>query len=86
MIELDPGNILAWIIVGMLAGWIAGLITRGAGFGCIGNIVVGLVGAFLGALILAFIAGNEEVDFLGSVAVATFGAVVLLAIANLARR
>lgn len=84
--DLNPGGIIAWIFVGLLAGWIAGSLIRGAGFGCLGNIGIGIVGAFLGGLIFSAIGYEGSAGFLGSVAVATLGAVTLLAIANLGRR
>lgn len=84
--DLDPGGIFAWLIVGLLAGWIAGLVTRGAGFGCVTNVIIGVIGAFIGGIILDILNVNGQAGFLGSVAIATLGAVILLAIANLARR
>jgi uncharacterized membrane protein YeaQ/YmgE (transglycosylase-associated protein family) len=86
LFTLEPGGLFAWIIVGILAGWIAGVVTRGTGFGCIANVIIGLIGAFIGQLILELLNFRGSVGFLGSIAVATFGAVVLVTIANLARR
>ena len=85
-IDLRPGGILAWIVVGLLAGWLAGLITRAEGFGCFGNIVIGLLGAAIGGLLFSLFGITDRAGFWGSVAVATLGAVVLLAIARLAGR
>ncbi|HEX5166359.1 MAG TPA: GlsB/YeaQ/YmgE family stress response membrane protein [Thermomicrobiales bacterium] len=84
--DLDPGGIISWLIVGLLAGWIAGIVTRGGGFGCVTNIVIGVIGAFIGGLILEVLNVNGTAGFLESLAIATLGAVILLAIANLARR
>jgi uncharacterized membrane protein YeaQ/YmgE (transglycosylase-associated protein family) len=84
--NLEPGSWVAWIIVGLVAGWLAGRITRGGGFGCITNVVIGLIGAFVGTIILSALGISGSAQFLGSIAVSTLGAVVLLAIANLARR
>lgn len=74
--------LLGWIIIGLLAGWIAGLLSRGSGFGCIGNILVGLVGSVLGGWIFSrlHIFGD---GFLHSLAAATVGAVLLSALARL---
>ena len=74
---LSPGGIVAWIIVGLIAGWAAGKVSRGHGFGLIGDLVVGLIGALIGGLVAGlFIQGS--VGFIGSLIVAFLGAVVLL--------
>ena len=84
--DLNPGGLFSWMLVGLQAGWIAGSLIRGAGFGCLGNIVIGVIGAFLGGLIFTAIGITGTAGFMGSLAVATLGAVILLAIANLGRR
>ena len=86
MRDLHPGGFFAWILVGLLAGWIAGQLTRGHDFGCLGNLGIGLLGAVVGGLVFSAIGAHGAVNFVGSVAVATLGAVMLLAVANLARR
>ncbi len=73
---------LAWIVIGLLAGWIAGHLTRGRGFGCLLNVILGLVGAVIGGWIFTRL-GIVAFGFLGSLAAATVGAVVLVAIARL---
>jgi uncharacterized membrane protein YeaQ/YmgE (transglycosylase-associated protein family) len=73
---------LGWIIIGLLAGWIAGQITRGRGFGCVVNVVLGLIGAVIGGWIFSKL-GIALWGFWGSLAGATVGAVVLVAIARL---
>ena len=75
-------SLLAWIVIGLLAGWIAGTITRGRGFGCIVDIILGLVGAVIGGWIFTRL-GIATWGFLGSLAAATVGAIVLVAIARL---
>ena len=85
-IDLQPGGILAWIVVGLLAGWLAGLITQAEGFGCFGNIVIGLLGAAIGGLLFSLFGVTDRAGFWGSVAVATLGAIILLAIARAAGR
>jgi uncharacterized membrane protein YeaQ/YmgE (transglycosylase-associated protein family) len=75
-------GLLGWIIIGLLAGWIAGHITRGRGFGCIVDIVLGLIGAVVGGWIFTKL-GIVLWGFWGSLAAATVGAVVLVAIARL---
>lgn len=75
---LDPGGIIAWLVVGLLAGWLAGVAMKGGGFGLVGNIVVGLIGAFIGGLVFSLITGGGTAGFWGSVAVAFVGAVILI--------
>jgi uncharacterized membrane protein YeaQ/YmgE (transglycosylase-associated protein family) len=77
----SPG-FLGTIVIGLLAGWIAGQITRGRGFGCIVNILLGLIGAFIGRWIFLQL-GIVTWGFVGTLAAATVGAVVLVAIARL---
>jgi uncharacterized membrane protein YeaQ/YmgE (transglycosylase-associated protein family) len=76
---LDPGGIIAWLVVGLVAGWLAGKVSRGHGFGLIGDIVVGLIGALIGGF-LAGLIFHGSVGLLGSIIVAFLGAVLLLAI------
>src|SRR5947208_16874256 len=79
---LSPGGIIAWLLVGLIAGWAAGKVSRGHGFGIIGDLVVGLIGALIGGLVAgAFIQGS--VGFVGSIIVAFLGAIVLLAVIRL---
>ena len=81
-------GILSWIIVGLIAGWLAGELMRGSGFGLIGNIIVGIVGGLLGGF-LATALFNVPDPLSGinivSIIVAFLGAVVLLAILRLLR-
>lgn len=84
-------NFIIWLIVGGLIGWVASMLMRTNGQqGLILNIVVGIVGAFLGGLLLAPMFGTGTInqnDFsLGGLGVSLLGAVILLAIVNLFRR
>ncbi len=81
-------GIISWIIFGALAGWIASMITgRNERMGCIANIVVGIVGAFIGGFLMNFIGGHGVTGFnLYSFLVAVLGAVVLLVILGLFQR
>jgi uncharacterized membrane protein YeaQ/YmgE (transglycosylase-associated protein family) len=84
-------NIILWLVVGGLVGWIASMIMRtDAQQGILLNIVVGVVGAFLGGLLLAPVFGtgtiNDNNFSVGSLLVSLAGAVILLAIVNLVRR
>jgi uncharacterized membrane protein YeaQ/YmgE (transglycosylase-associated protein family) len=74
-------GILSWVVVGLLAGWLAGLVTKGRGYGCIGDIVVGVVGGLLGGWLASVIFHVKDVVNginVESIAVAFAGAVVLL--------
>jgi uncharacterized membrane protein YeaQ/YmgE (transglycosylase-associated protein family) len=77
-----PRTLIGWIFVGLIAGWLAGKVSRGRGFGCIANIILGLVGAILGGWIFTKL-GILGGGLLYSIAAATLGAVVLVAIARL---
>jgi uncharacterized membrane protein YeaQ/YmgE (transglycosylase-associated protein family) len=75
-------SVIAWLFIGLIAGWLAGKVSRGRGFGCIADIFIGLIGAFLGGWIFTKL-GILGGGFLYSVAAATIGAVLLVAIARL---
>ncbi|HTI29208.1 MAG TPA: GlsB/YeaQ/YmgE family stress response membrane protein [Methylomirabilota bacterium] len=77
---LDPGGIIAWLVVGLIAGWLAGMVMKGGGYGVVGDIVVGIVGAFVGGFVFSLITGGGTAGFWGSIAVAFVGAVILIAI------
>jgi uncharacterized membrane protein YeaQ/YmgE (transglycosylase-associated protein family) len=76
-VVLSPGSISAWLLVGLIAGWFAGLMMKGSGYGMIGDIVVGLIGSFLGGLLLSFFVEGTA-GFWGSILVAFVGACVLI--------
>lgn len=78
-------NFLWFAIVGIVAGWLAGQIMKGAGFGLVGNLVVGVVGAFVGGLLFNAL-GLATYGTVGAVITATAGAVVLLAIVGALKR
>ena len=77
--------ILIWLIVGAVAGWIAGIIVKGGGFGLIGDIVIGIVGAFVGGAILTVLGITIGAGLISVIATATFGAVALLTLFRVAR-
>jgi len=81
-VQLASNGWIAWIIIGLIAGWIAGTVTRGRGFGCLVDVVLGLVGAVIGGWIFTRL-GITTFGFIGSLAAATVGAVLLVAIARL---
>ncbi|MCB5411219.1 GlsB/YeaQ/YmgE family stress response membrane protein [Pseudogemmobacter faecipullorum] len=80
-------SILILLLVGAIAGWLAGILVKGYGFGLIGNIIVGIIGAFLAGLILprvGFTLGGNAI--LASIIYATIGAVILLLIIRVVKR
>lgn len=79
-------NGLIWFIfVGLIAGWLAGVLVKGDGFGILGDIIVGILGAVLGGFLFDY-AGIGMGGFLGSILVATIGAVILISVLRLVRR
>jgi uncharacterized membrane protein YeaQ/YmgE (transglycosylase-associated protein family) len=78
--------LLGWLVIGFLAGWLAGLLTRGRGFGCLGNVAIGLLGAVVGGYLFQLLGVRGPAGFLGSLLVALVGAGVLLLVVNLMRR
>lgn len=74
-------SIITWLIVGLIAGWAAGKIVRGTGFGMIGDIVVGIIGAFIGGWIFSGLGANYGI--IGSIIVAAIGAIILVLIIGL---
>lgn len=76
-------GLLGWLVIGLLAGWLAGKIARGRGFGCIGDIVLGLIGSVIGGWIFTQLGIVHTNTFLYSLAAATVGAVILVSIAHL---
>ncbi len=75
-------GIIGWLLIGLVAGWLAGKIARGRGFGCIADIILGLVGSFIGGWVFVKL-GILGGGFWYSLAAATLGAVILVSIAHL---
>ena len=85
--NIDPTALVIWLIIGAIAGWLAGQIMKGGGFGLVGDIIVGIIGAFIaGALFprLGFTLGGNSI--VGAIIAAAIGACVLLFILRLVRR
>ena len=78
----ESHSIVSWLLLGLIAGWLAGQIGRGRGFGCITDILLGLIGSYLGGWIFIKL-GIFGGGFLYSLAAATLGAVILVSIAHL---
>jgi uncharacterized membrane protein YeaQ/YmgE (transglycosylase-associated protein family) len=77
-----PQSVIAWVVVGLIAGWLAGTVSRGRGFGCIADIILGMVGAVIGGWIFGKL-NIQGGGLLFSIAAATVGAVILVAFARL---
>ena len=81
-------GLLSWIVVGAIAGWLAGQVVRGGGFGLLGNIVVGIIGALVGGYLAAQLFNMPDAvnGFnLTSIVVAFLGAVVVIVVVSLLR-
>jgi uncharacterized membrane protein YeaQ/YmgE (transglycosylase-associated protein family) len=77
--------ILVFLAIGAVAGWIAGLLMKGKGFGLAGNIVIGIIGAFVGGFLFGLL-GIHAGGFLGSIVMATVGAVLLIWVIGLIKK
>lgn len=75
-------GLIGWLLIGLIAGWLAGKIARGRGFGCITDIILGIVGSFIGGWVFVKL-GILGGGFWYSLAAATLGAVILVSIAHL---
>ncbi len=78
-------NILIWIISGIIAGWLAGVLVKGSGFGLIGDFIIGLIGGLIGGWLSGFL-GISASSWIGQVLVAAVGGVVLVLIIRAIRR
>jgi len=81
-------GLLSWIVVGAIAGWLAGTLVKGRGFGCLGDIIVGIVGALVGGFLASQLFNMPDAvnGFnLGSIGVAFLGAVVVIVVIRLLR-
>ena len=78
-------DIVWFLIIGIVAGWLAGKIMRGGGFGLIGDLVVGVIGAVLGGFLFGLL-GLSANGLIGSLVTATVGAIVLLFLIHLIKR
>jgi uncharacterized membrane protein YeaQ/YmgE (transglycosylase-associated protein family) len=80
--NLDPGGLIAWLVVGLIAGWLAGQFMKGGGYGLVGDIILGIIGAFIGGFIFSLMLPGSNVGLIGSIVVAFIGAVILIALAR----
>jgi len=75
-------SLVSWLLLGLVAGWLAGKLARGRGYGCITDIILGLIGSYIGGWVFVKL-GIFGGGFLYSLAAATLGAVILVSIAHL---
>lgn len=83
---MDINQIITMLVVGGVAGWLAGLIMKGGGFGIIGNIVVGVLGAFAGSYLFDVLHISIASGLAGSLITAVIGAVVVLFVIGLIKK
>ncbi|WP_153101935.1 GlsB/YeaQ/YmgE family stress response membrane protein [Paraburkholderia hayleyella] len=79
-------SIIAWLIIGAIAGWLAGVLVKGGGFGLIVDIIVGIVGAFIGGWLAGVLGITLGGGWIGTIITAVIGAVILLFILRLFKR
>ena len=82
---MGPQGIIIWLVIGAIAGWLAGQIVKGGGFGLVGDIIIGIIGSVIGGWIFgSYVVGAPGI--VGAIIGSTIGAVVLLFIIRLVRR
>lgn len=74
-------SLLVWIVLGGLAGWLAGVLTKGRGYGCLGNVVLGIIGSVVGGWLFSLI-GLRAVGGIGSFIAAVVGAIIVIAVSQ----
>lgn len=79
-------SVIAWLIVGAIAGWLAGLVVKGGGFGLLGNIVVGIIGAVVAGWLLPQLGIALGTGILRAIINAAIGAIIVLVVIALIRR
>jgi len=79
-------SIIVFLIVGAIAGWLAGLIVSGFGFGLVGNIVIGIVGAFIAGWLFPYLGVSIGSGILAAIIHSTIGAVILLVLIRIVKQ
>jgi uncharacterized membrane protein YeaQ/YmgE (transglycosylase-associated protein family) len=82
---MDIQTLLIILAIGAVAGWLAGIIMKGSGFGLLGDIVIGIIGAFIGGFLFGLL-GLAAVGLIGQIISATVGAVVLIFVLRLLKK
>ena len=83
---MDPSSLLVFLIIGAIAGWLAGLIMKGYGLGLVGNIIVGVIGAFIAGWLLPMVGLNIGGGIVAAIIDALIGAIILLFVIGLFKR
>jgi uncharacterized membrane protein YeaQ/YmgE (transglycosylase-associated protein family) len=83
---MDAQGIIVWLIIGAIAGWLAGTLLRGGGFGLIGDIIVGIIGAVLGGWLAGVLGLHLASGLISAIITATVGAIVLILIVRVIKR
>lgn len=83
---IDPQTLIIWLIIGAVAGWLAGQIMTGGGFGLVGNIIVGIIGALVGGWLLPRLGIYIGGGVVGAIINAAIGAIIVLFVISLVRR
>ncbi len=79
-------SILVWLIVGGVAGWLAGIVVKGGGYGLVGDIVVGIIGAVVAGFLFPKLGINLGAGIVGAIISAAIGAIIILVIVKLLKR
>jgi uncharacterized membrane protein YeaQ/YmgE (transglycosylase-associated protein family) len=83
---MSTHGLIAWIVIGVVAGWLAFMLVKGGGFGLIGDIVVGVIGAFIGGWLAGLLHIHIGSGMISSIITATVGAILLIVILRMVRR
>ena len=83
---MDAQSLIIWLIVGAVAGWLAGMVVKGGGFGLIGDIIVGIIGALIAGWLLPQLGIVIGGGIVGAIIDAFIGSVILLLILRLLKR
>jgi uncharacterized membrane protein YeaQ/YmgE (transglycosylase-associated protein family) len=83
---MDPTTIIIWLIVGAIAGWLAGQVVAGGGFGLVGDIIIGIIGALVGGWLLPRLGIYIGGGFIAAIINAAIGAIIVLLVVRLVKR
>ncbi|MBA2589111.1 MAG: GlsB/YeaQ/YmgE family stress response membrane protein [Alphaproteobacteria bacterium] len=83
---MDAQGLLIWLVIGAVAGWLAGTLVKGGGFGLVGDIIVGIVGALIGGVLAGALHISIGSGIISSILTATVGAVLLILLVRMIKR